>query len=350
MTLQSFYKLLSYIKDGLIVDNNKANNRGGAIMPEICLFCTLRWLAGGSYLDIFTFTGVSVPSFYSIVYKTMKLIINCKELQINLPKNEVECQVAAEGFQSISCKGAIANCIGVVDGYLLRIYTPTKTDAGNVKSYFSGHYQCHGINLQAVCDHHCRFIFVSVAAPGSVNDRDAIQENGLQSALDKLPKIYVVIGDAAYQASERIVPMFFGVNRRDPQCDNFNFYASQCRIRIEMAFGLMQMKWGILWRPIRVKFNNIKYIVLAIVALHNFVINERLARGGKQEEVGTDSERIYLSSDDTNEDDDENDDNCDNNTQGLDRLNGVSIIRDRMVERVAELGLVRPPNNIIKKT
>jgi hypothetical protein len=252
MSLSSFYKLLELIKEGLIVNNHQANNRGGAILPEICLFCTLRWLAGGSYLDIFTFTGVSIPSFYNIVYKTMKLIINCKELQIKLPQNEAESQLVAEGFQSISFNGAIANCIGVVDGYLLRIYTPTKADAGNVKSYFSGHDQCHGINLQAVCDHHCRFIFVSVAAPGSVNDRDAIQESGLLIQLQKLPKIFVIIGDAAYPASERIVPMFYGVNRKDPQCDNFNFYASQCRIRIEMAFGLMQMKWGILWRPIRV--------------------------------------------------------------------------------------------------
>jgi DDE superfamily endonuclease len=339
MPLSSFYKLLSYIKEGLVVDESKAIGRSGAILPELCLFCTLRWLAGGSYLDIFTITGVSIASFYRVIYRTLRLIVNCKQLEIKLPQNEAECQQVAEGFQSISYKGAITNCIGVIDGYLLRINTPTRSDAGNVRSYFSGHYQCHGINVQAICDHHSRFTFVSIAAPGSVNDRDAIQENNLLNALDKLPKIYVVIGDAAYAPSERIVPMFYGINKNDPQCDNFNFYASQCRIRIEMAFGLMQMKWGILWRPIRVKFNNIKWIVLAIVALHNFTINERLLRSERSEKVGTDDDRLYLESEDSSNDNDD----CNIHLQGL------SLIRDKMVERIAKLGLVRPPSNIFKK-
>jgi DDE superfamily endonuclease len=316
MTLKSFYKLLSYIKDGLLVDEHRASCRGGAILPKICLFCTLQWLAGGSYLDIFTLTGVSIASFYRIVCKTLRLIVNWNELQIKLPQNEAECKQSADGFQSISTKAAITNCIGVIDGYLLRIYTPTKADAGNVRSYFSGHYQCHGINVQAICDHHSRFTFVSVAAPGSVNDQDAIQENSLLATLDKLPKVFVIIGDAAYAPSNRIVPMFYGINKNDLQCDNFNLYASQCRIRIEMAFGLMQMKWGILWQPLRVKFNSIKWVVLAIVALHNFTINEQLAQGKQIEEVGTDDNRVYLESEISDESN-ENDEHNNIHSQGL---------------------------------
>jgi hypothetical protein len=53
-------------------------------------------------------------------------------------------------FKSISYNEAIMNCIGIIDGYLLRIKTPSRIHVGNVKSYFSGHYQCYGINIQAV--------------------------------------------------------------------------------------------------------------------------------------------------------------------------------------------------------
>jgi DDE superfamily endonuclease len=67
--------------------------------------------------------------------------------------------------------------------------------------------------------------------------------------------------------------MFYGLSKQDKDCDNFNYFASQCCIRIEMAFGLMQMKWGILWRPLKVNLGNIKYIMLAIARLHNFTIN-----------------------------------------------------------------------------
>ena len=43
-----------------------------------------------------------------------------------------------------------------------------------------------------------------------------------------------------------------------------------------MAFGLMTKKWGILWRPLTVKFENIKFLAVAIAQLHNFCINERI--------------------------------------------------------------------------
>ena len=60
--------------------------------------------------------------------------------------------------------------------------------------------------------------------------------------------------------------------------DDWNFYASQCRIRIEMAFGLLKQKWGILQSPLKVKLKNVKRIVLATACLHNFCINERIRR------------------------------------------------------------------------
>jgi hypothetical protein len=58
--------------------------------------------------------------------------------------------------------------------------------------------------------------------------------------------------------------------------DNFNFFASQLRIRIEMAFGLMVKKWGILARPLSIKMIKMKRLMVAIARLHNFCINERL--------------------------------------------------------------------------
>ena len=46
MNLESFDKLLEIIKDDLVVNQQMASIRGGAIIPELCLFCTVRWLAG----------------------------------------------------------------------------------------------------------------------------------------------------------------------------------------------------------------------------------------------------------------------------------------------------------------
>jgi hypothetical protein len=65
------------------------------------------------------------------------------ELDMKLPKTPEECGLAAAGFCSISYNEAIPNCVGVLDGYLLKINTPRKNWAKNVRLYYSGHYQCH---------------------------------------------------------------------------------------------------------------------------------------------------------------------------------------------------------------
>ena len=101
-----------------------------------------------------------------------------------------------------------------------------------------------------MCDHLCRFIFVAVAAPESINDRDAIKETPLPYLLRNLPQGFVIIADAAYEATEQLVSLFYGVHALDAENDNFNFYGSQCRIRVEMAFGMMSQKWGIFGIPV----------------------------------------------------------------------------------------------------
>ena len=53
MLMSSFDKLLSYIRESLKVDYNMAWLQGGDIILEILLYCTLCYLAGGSYTDIF---------------------------------------------------------------------------------------------------------------------------------------------------------------------------------------------------------------------------------------------------------------------------------------------------------
>jgi hypothetical protein len=62
--------------------------------------------------------------------------------------------------------------------------------------------------------------------------------------------------------------------------DNFNYFASQCRIRIEMAFGLMVNTWGILNQPLLMRLRHVKFLVVCIAQLHNFCISERILRHG----------------------------------------------------------------------
>jgi hypothetical protein len=54
----------------LVVDEMQASQRGGSITPEICLYSTLRYLAGGDVIGIKNFVGISKASFYRVFEKT----------------------------------------------------------------------------------------------------------------------------------------------------------------------------------------------------------------------------------------------------------------------------------------
>jgi hypothetical protein len=274
MTYESFGILLERIREHVDVDTQMGFLRGGKIIPEVHLYATIRYLAGASYSDICIFCGISVPSFYCVIWRTIHAIN--KSIRIDFPFTPQQCADVAAKFENISHNGVIKNCVGAVDGYLLAIATPSKRYAKNVRSYFSGHYQKYGINIQACCDADCRFTFLGVGGPGVTKDRQGIKESGLFDKIEKLPVGYVCVADCAYQPTENLVPIFGGDLALKDDNDHFNFFASQLRIRIEMAFGLMTKKWGILQRPLTNSLTSIKHIICCVARLHNFCIDERL--------------------------------------------------------------------------
>jgi hypothetical protein len=105
-----------------------------------------------------------------------------------------------------------------------------------------------------------------------------VNQISLGKLVEQLPGLYCVIGDCAHTPSEHRVPIFRGEHALVAKNDNFNFFASRLRIRIEMAFGLMVKKWGILARPLTIKLKNGRRLVIAIAKLHNFCINECIGR------------------------------------------------------------------------
>ena len=124
------------------------------------------------------FIGISPSSFYCILWRCIEDAINrCSNLSISQEQmmSEVLPQ-AAKGLASISSQGCIWNCFAVIDGYHHQIRPPSKSEVNNIKSFFSGHYQTYELNIQTACDRYCRFLFIEVAGPGVMGDRDAIKQ------------------------------------------------------------------------------------------------------------------------------------------------------------------------------
>jgi hypothetical protein len=192
-------KLCTFINPFLSVNATMPQIRTGQgpISPEIALHCLLRWLSGGTYLNIHLSAGISKTSFYCVVYQCATAILQVDQLQYLFPSSNDELCQACNDFKAISSNGVIDGCVACLDGLLLPIQTPTATKTGHFKSSFSGHYQAYGSNVQAACDAHCQFVYASLEAPGGTNDIVAFQNTSLFQKIISLPIGKYVISNNA---------------------------------------------------------------------------------------------------------------------------------------------------------
>ena len=87
---------------------------------------------------------------------------------------------------------------------------------------------------------------------------------------------FYFIGDSAYTLKSFLLTPFDGVMHGSEE-DNFNFFHSSSRICVECAFGEIDLRWGILWRPLRFSLKNNIKIIDACMRLHNFIVDFREA-------------------------------------------------------------------------
>ncbi len=90
-------------------------------------------------------------------------------------------------------------------------------------------------------------MYFGVVSPGSTNDNISYPiAVGLKDKVESLPPGMYCVADAAYTLQENLLVPFTGLDRTDPSNDSFNFYMSQLRICVEMAFGPLTNKFRIL--------------------------------------------------------------------------------------------------------
>jgi hypothetical protein len=168
----------------------------------------------------------------------------------------------------------MTGCIGVRDGWFCAIVVPPSSAVGNVISYFSGHYQQYGLSMQAIVDHLGQFLYIAVAPPGSQPDVNAFKCCGLHGILSRLPLGYFIVGDNTYTPAEYLVPVFGGADQNIVDNNNCNFYMSQVRICVEMVFGIVVNKFGILRTPLRIGVHCIGPLLQCVAKLHNYMLDE----------------------------------------------------------------------------
>ena len=289
---------------------------------------------GKLIVNSFYLVGISKASFYRVVDQGIAAIIKSDELAIQFPDTDSALQDAATRFRMLSTNDVIKGCVGAVDGWLCQIKVPAGDEAGNIRSFFSGHYQCYGLNVQACCDSSCKFIHVSITSPGGTNDVRAFAKSKLSQLIKNLPMGLYLVGDNAYIACEQLLTPFSGRHKNDPTKDAYNFHLSQLRIRIEQAFGMLVNKWRIFKSPLCKKLKNVPPLIMAAMRLHNFCVNER----------ETNSATRVLSSDEVDTYIPSYDDYMDDTQEAT----GYSSQRNIILGEIKANGITRPVYNQIR--
>ena len=119
-----------------------------------------------------------------------------------------------------------------------------------------------------------KFRYVCIAGPGKTNDNKAFDRcTRLHSWMTTLPSSYFIVGDNAYTLSNQILTPFKGQQKEDVYNSSFNFYLSQLRIRVEIAFGRMTTKFRILRSKMYCSLQTQSSVIEAVTRLHNFIID-----------------------------------------------------------------------------
>jgi hypothetical protein len=278
MTESSFNKLVDLLTPQLHVDEVKSRNCTGGIQPidpRIIVATGLRWLGGEHHKSLSDIFRISRASTWRVVGRFIGAVIdNIDNIQLLTTAEELE--LVATGWRSKStADGCYHGLVLALDGFLSIRTQPGKNECANTAEYFSGHKKIPAINVQAAVDHQLRFRYVCVAAPGKTNDGRAfsVECMGLQEWLQNLDDKYFVCADNAYPMSNKLLVPFKGAQAQALYHSSYNFYLSQLRIRVEMAFGRMTTKFRVLRGKMSCTLVNQSKVIQTVTRLHNFIID-----------------------------------------------------------------------------
>eukprot|EP00918_Siedleckia_nematoides_P032247 GHVU01069791.1.p1 GENE.GHVU01069791.1~~GHVU01069791.1.p1 ORF type:complete len:307 (+),score=12.85 GHVU01069791.1:82-1002(+) len=202
MSYGAFMRLVDRLRASLLVDARQSRRRSGTepATPETMVACALRHLAGGSYHDVRRSFGLSRAYYYDCVWAVIDAINDDDSLAPHFPSTAAEREATALGFSRSTPITVFNRCLGCVDGWLCPIIVPSESDVNRVSSFYSGHYQRFGINVQCCCDCNAKVTAFTINSAGGCNDSMAFANWGLSHVLrrDATPNHLYILADNGY--------------------------------------------------------------------------------------------------------------------------------------------------------
>lgn len=276
-------RLLSPPKQSNNIIHAHQKSTGGMICGEVKLAIVLRILGGGSYLDM---AMIFKPTFNHANKLFVRVISHWLCHRSFYPINGIEYIKDDKRLSEVATQFALSSgdvmngCIGAVDGWVVKIKKPTRiNDQVTEPSSFYSRKGYFGLNVQCIVDKKKRILYRTIKSRGAEHDSTAFKNTKLYEYLSAnwlllCEKGYYFIGDSAYALKSFLLTPYDNAYHGSLE-DNYNYFHSSARISVECAFGEVDLRWGIFWKPLKYTLKTNCKIIDACLRLHNFIVDHR---------------------------------------------------------------------------
>ena len=282
MSPEEFSNLVEILGEDIQVDEDQSRRSTGGndpIVPEVRLGTTLRFLNGGRVIDACRIYGISPGAAKSAISDCLYAIVNSKHKLLSIclpnPTDSTALFDLSRRWENLSTScGLMRHHLLALDGWLPRTDAPSVPNPGD---YYSGHYKCYGLNVQAAVGPSLEFMYFCIAGPGKTNDSRAFGRcKSFLEWLEKLPSEFFISADNAYINTRKVMTPHDRAQLGSSEAKRvYNYYLSQMRIRVEMAFGLLTTKYRILRHGLTCSNATNSLIISACATLHNYCIRSK---------------------------------------------------------------------------
>lgn len=288
MDRSTMSKLLEDITPHMPVINEeyawRSTPGSGPITNSTKLYCAIRFLRGGNYLDIAFAFGIGFGSFFNRRYGPLLPVLHAIDCAytINMPLNdEAELDRISKEFADIHPTSAdiFNGGIGAIDGLVIETRQPYTYEVDNVRHY-RNRKGVWGIVILAICDAKCRILMWNANNPGSTNDCVAWERCPVHEMLeseeyrDRLRTKYL-FGDDGFSTTRYLLTPWSGRGLSADK-DTYNFCVSVRRQTIERTFGIYMKRWGVFSRPLQLQHSFWGILTMAAAKLHNLLIDRNV--------------------------------------------------------------------------
>ena len=128
--------------------------------------------------------------------------------------------------------------------------------------------------MQGIIGPKGEFLSISMNVCSSTHDSTAYEVSGVHQIIKEglLPSWAHIVFDEAYPNRPQEISPYRGKNL-DVYKDAFNYLLSLNRQVVERGFGMLVGRWGVLWRPLRIKFSRIPLLLRVCCKLHNICMS-----------------------------------------------------------------------------